>query len=164
MSIALDGFKVLKRLGDAPEAFASVRVDVDKSARALVVKCLKAKSTSLQTARAIHTALHDKQFELLVDGLKPAEIKSLLTQLDKHHPGLKTMSAPDQRRHLLALTRGEAEASLPPTKAAKASKTKAPKTAKAAKSAKPKAEEPKRLQSDVMDLFRARGQNRDDED
>jgi uncharacterized protein (DUF4415 family) len=155
MAIALDGFKVLKRLGDTPETFGSIRVDVDKAARALVVKCLKTKATDLGTTRAIHAALHDKPFELLIDGLKQAELKSLLTKLDKHHPDLKTMSPPEQRAHLLALARGDADATKPAAKKAKA--------AKSPRAIKAKKEAPQRLQSAVMDLFRARGENPDED-
>lgn len=151
MAIALDGFKVLRRLGEAPETFAAVRADADKAARALVVKCLKAKATDLDTARAIRKALHDKPFDLLVDGLKASEIKSLLTKFDRHHPELKTMSTQEQRARLLALTSG---AAVPAHAVTKNRKTKARQEAQ---------ERPQRLQSDVMDLYRARGKEREDD-
>lgn len=149
MSIALDGFKVLRRLGESPEAFGFVRADVDKAARALIVKCLKAKSTGIDAIHAIHKALHGKPFELIVEGLKDAELKSILTRLDKHNPEIKTQSAHERRQHLLALSSGANDPSAPAAKAVKA-KASAPK--KSARKA-----EPARLQSDVMDLFRARG-------
>jgi uncharacterized protein (DUF4415 family) len=151
MSITLDGFKVLRRLGENADAFAPVRVDADKTARGLVVKCLKAKTTGIDGVRAIHQALHDKQFELIVEGLKDAEVKSLLTKIDKHHPELKTQNAQWRRRHLIALTSGAAEPSAPSVKAKKSKSTQKSGTSS---SKKP---EPRRLQSDVMDLFRARG-------
>lgn len=151
MSIALDGFKVLRRLGENAEAFTTIRADVDKAARALIVKSMKAKSTGLDALRAVHKALGDKQFALIVDGLKDAEVKSVLTKLDKHHPEIKTQTAQWRGRHLVALTSGEIDPAIPVAKAAKAKA--APKAKKTA-GGKP---EPKRLQSDVMDLYRARG-------
>ena len=51
MILALDGFEVLRRLGKHAEVFEVVRGDVDKQARALVVKCLKAKSIGFDALR-----------------------------------------------------------------------------------------------------------------
>lgn len=147
MSIALDGFKVLRRLGKNPEAFAAVRADVDKTARALVVKCLKAKSVDIEALRDIATALGDEAFELLVEGFKDAEIKSMLTRLDKHFPDLKTGTAAARRQQLKALASGDADPA-PPKPTKKTTTKKTPKKAAA---------EPARLQSEVMDLFRHGG-------
>ena len=146
MSIALDGFEVLLRLGKNANVFAAVRVDVDKAARALVVKCLKSKSVGIDALRQIQKALGGDQFELLIEGLKDAELKSMLTRLDKHHPEVKTGSAAWRRQHLKALADGSEAPSPPPVKAKKAAK-------------KAKAE-PARLQSDVMDLFREGGKRK----
>lgn len=156
MSIALDGFKVLRRLGENAEAFMTIRADVDKAARALIVKSMKAKSAGIDAMRAVHKALGDKQFELIVEGLKDAEVKSILTRIDKHHPDLKTQSVHERRRHLFGLSSGTDDPSAPVAKAAKARA--APKSKKTAVG-KP---EPARLQSDVMDLFRARGKVKED--
>lgn len=154
MSIALDGFAVLRKLGKHAGAFAPVRSDVDKAARALVVKCLKAKSVGIDGLRDISSALGEDQFELVVEGLKDAETKSILTRLDKHHPEVKTGTAAWRREHLLAVAQGKADPSAP---RAKAPKTSSPKKAKPSKNTDAA---PKRLQSDVMDLFRESGKRK----
>jgi hypothetical protein len=82
MSIALDGFEVFRQLGKHADIFAPVRADVDKQARALVVKCLKAKSVGLDSLREIRRALGENQFGLVVEGLKDAEVKSVVSRLD----------------------------------------------------------------------------------
>jgi hypothetical protein len=146
MSIALDSFEVLRRIGKHTDVFKPVRAEVDKAARALVTKCLKAKAVGLGELRGIREALHHEPFELLLEGLKDAEVKSLLTRLDKHFAELKGDSGAVRRRHLLALAACEADPAPPPAKPAK--------KAKAAKVPKKAAVEPVRLQSDVMDLFR----------
>jgi hypothetical protein len=146
MSIALDGFEVLRRLGNQPDVFAAVRSEVDKAARALVVKCLKTKSVGCDALHDIHKALGTEQFELVLDGLKDAEVKSILTRLDKHHPDLKQGAPTWRRQHLKALAEGSSNPSPPPVKAAK----------KAATSKKAKAE-PARQQSEVLDLYREGG-------
>src|ERR1700754_2938267 len=100
MSIALDGFEVFRQLGKHAEVFAPIRADVDKQAKALIVKCLKAKSVGLDALRHIRKALGEDQFGLILEGLKDSEAKSILTRIDKHHPELKVGSAAWRRQHL----------------------------------------------------------------
>jgi hypothetical protein len=144
MSIALDGFEVLRQVGKHPDIFAPVRADVDKQSRALVIKCLKAKSVGLDAFRDIRTALGEEQFGLLLDGLKDTEAKAILTRLDKHHPDVKSGTSMWRRQHLYALAEGSSEPHAPPVKAKKAAakKTKA---------------EPSRLTSEVIDVYRESG-------
>jgi hypothetical protein len=151
MSIALDGFEVLRRLGKHADVFAAVRADVDKAARALVVKCLKAKSTGINELHQIYKALGPDQFGLVLENLKDAEMKTILTRLDKHHPELKAATSAWRRQHLKALAEGSSDPSSPPPKAAK--------KAAAGKKAKSKSE-PERLQSEVMDVFREGGKSK----
>lgn len=138
MPIALDSFEVLRAIGQHADLFKPVRAEVDKAARALMVKWLKAKTVGIDALRDMFAALGHAPFELLVEGLKDAELKSLLTRLDKHHPELKTGSASWRRQRVLALATGEPP-SAPPAKAAK---KKAKKT------------EPTRLHSETMDVFK----------
>ena len=144
MSIALDGFEVFRQLGKHADTFASIRTDVDKQARALVVKCLKAKSVDLDSLQDIRKALGEDQFGLVVEGLKDAEVKSVVTRLDKHHPDLKNGSTAWRREHLSSLASGSASPHPPPVKVKKG----------AAKKAKA---EPARLTSDVVDVYRESG-------
>ena len=144
MSIALDGFEVLRQLGKHRDLFAPIRIDVDKQARALVVKCLKAKWASLDAVRDIYKALGEEQFGLLVEGLKDTEAKSVVTRLDKHHPDVKGGTAMWRRQHLNALAVGSSDPHAPPAKVKKAAVTKT-------KIASP------RLHSEVVDIFRGDG-------
>jgi hypothetical protein len=139
MSIALDGFEVFRQIGKHAELFAPIRIDIDKQARTLVVKCLKAKAVGLDALRDIRKALGKEQFELLLEGLKDTEAKSVLTRIDKYHPELKNSSAAWRRQHLGALADGSSTPFVPP-----------PKTKKAG--AKKKAE-PARLHSEVVDVY-----------
>ncbi len=144
MSIALDGFEIFRQLGKNADVFVPIRADVDKQARALVVKCLKAKSVDLDRLRDIREALGEDQFGLLVEGLKDTEVKSIVTRLDKHHPDLKTSSTAWRRAHLNSLASGSSSPHAPPAKVKKA-------LAKKAKA------EPARLTSDVVDVYRESG-------
>jgi hypothetical protein len=147
MSIALDGFEVFRQLGKHADVFAAIRADVDKQARALVVKCLKAKSVGLNDLRDVRKALGQEQFGLVLEGLKDTELKSVLTRLDKHHPDMKTALAGSRRHHLNALADGSATPHAPPAKAKKGSGKKA------------KAEPP-RLHSEVIDVYREGGRKK----
>jgi hypothetical protein len=139
MPIVLDGFEVFRQVGKHADLFAPVRADVDKQGHALVVKCLKAKSVGLDALRDIRKALGENQFELILEGLKDTEAKSILTRIDKHHPEMKSGSAAWRRQHLAALADGSAEPHAPPAKAKKAGGK--------------KSKEPARLHSEVVDVY-----------
>ena len=147
MSIALDGFEVFRQVGKHAEVFAPIRADVDKQARALVIKCLKAKSVGLEAFREIRKALGQEQFGLVLEGLKDTEVKSVLTRLDKHHPNMKEGNTGWRRQHLNALADGSSKPHAPPVKAKKATGGKA------------KAEPP-RLRSEVIDVYREGGKKK----
>jgi hypothetical protein len=143
MAIALEGFGVLQSIGAHADVFASARPDVDKAARGIVVKCLKAKSLELPALRALYGAIHGDPFALIVEGLKDAEVKGILTRLDKHHPEVKGGSPGWRRAHLIALAAARAQPALAP--------------AKAQKGTVPRSAAPERLSSKVMDLYRKQG-------
>jgi hypothetical protein len=147
MSIALDGFEVLRRIGKHAELFAPVRGEVDKQSRALVVKYLKTKSVGLDALREVREALGQELFALVIDGLKDTDIKSILTRLDKHHPDVKAGTMSWRRQHLNSLLDG---ASIPQAAPVKAKKT-------SAKKAKKADAEPPRLKSETVDIFSERG-------
>lgn len=103
MALEIDGLAVLCAIAEAPEAFPAIRSDVTKAAHALVTKQLKAKTLDLAGLRAVRNALGPQPLALIVDGLKDAEIKALVTRLDKHHPDLRDGPSVAHRRHLMAL-------------------------------------------------------------
>ncbi|MGX7709116.1 hypothetical protein [Methylobacterium sp. Gmos1] len=134
MALEIDGLAVLCAIAEAPEAFPAIRSDVTKAAHALVTKQLKAKTLDLAGLRAVREALGPQPLALIVDGLKDAEVKALVTRLDKHHPDLKDGPAVAHRRHLMAIA---ANLDPVPAPAAKPKPAKAP--AKAPAKPKPAA-------------------------
>jgi hypothetical protein len=120
MAIDLDGFDVLGAIARSPSAFHDVRADVGKYARALVVGQLK-KRPELDAVRAVNDALGKSAFSLVVDGMKDAEVKTLLGKLDKNHPELKGATSEWRRDHLRRLATGAAD---PTAKAAPVAKSK----------------------------------------
>jgi len=140
MALEIDGLAVLCAIAEAPEAFPAIRGDVTKAAHALVTKQLKAKSLDLAALRAVRNALGPQPLALIVDGLKDAEVKALVTRLDKHNPEIKDGAAVAHRRHLMALASDQDPAAAPA--AAPREAAKAPAKAPAVKAPKPAAEAP----------------------
>jgi hypothetical protein len=128
MALEFDGFEAWRAVAESPDGFASLRADAAKSARAALVKYLKAKTSGLAELRRARKALGKQTFGLLIDGMKDAEVKTLVTRLDKHHPELKAADAAWRRQHILQLVKGDIEPAPKPDKPAK--KTKAPRKPK----------------------------------
>ena len=111
MALDVDGFAVLRSIGSHPDTFAAIAAELAKTARNLVIKQIGHKDTGLKAVRDIHAAVGEEAFRLIADGMSDAQIKSLVTRLDKHNPELKTSNGAARRRHVLALAEGSAEPS-----------------------------------------------------
>jgi hypothetical protein len=116
----LDGFAVLRAIGENPEAFSGIDSAVAKAARDLVIKRLKSKALAMDDARAVREAVGHDMFDRIVEDMSAAHLKSIVTKLDKHHPEMKGSSAQWQRQHLQTLLEGTAEPSQKPEKPNKA--------------------------------------------
>jgi hypothetical protein len=105
MALDVDGFGVFRAMASAPDVFGAITAEVNKTARTLAVKQLKAKSSNIQNFRDVRRAL-SAEFELVLEGMKEAELKTLVRKFDKHHPELKLADARWCLRHLSALASG----------------------------------------------------------
>jgi hypothetical protein len=123
MALEFDGFEAWRSIADNPETFASVRAEAAKTARIALTKCVKAKTAGIPALRSIRKALGKKLFALLIDGMKDAELKTLVTRLDRYHPDLKGSDPQWQRQHVLQLVRGEAEPAAKFAKSTRSGKT-----------------------------------------
>lgn len=149
MALAIDGYAVLGRIAASPNAFSNIRTDVAKAAQTLVFAQLKAKAASIETLRAVRMTLNAEPFALIVEALKDAQVKSLVTKYDKHNTAMRTATAQARRRHLCVL----ADASVTP--AQKLTRARKP-GAKAKKASTTKLPEPERLSSEAMGARRER--------
>jgi len=116
----LDGFAVLRAIGENPDAFGDIDTAVAEAARDLVVKRLKSKALAMDDARAVREAVGYDMFDRIVEGMSAAHLKSIVTKLDKHHPDMKGSSAQWQRQHLQTLLEGAAEPTQRSSKSTKA--------------------------------------------
>jgi hypothetical protein len=128
MALEFDGFDAWQAIAKSPDTFASLRADAAKSARAALVKYLKTKTLGILDLRVARKALGKDLFRLLVDGMKDAEVKSLVTRLDKYRPELKAADPAWRRQHFLLLVKGDAEPAEKPARPVK--KAKAPRKPK----------------------------------
>jgi hypothetical protein len=122
MAVDVDGFVVLRTIGVHPHIFKAIAADAAKAARTLVAKQMAHKNTGLKTVRDIRAAVGPEAFSLILDGLSDAQLKSLVTRLDKHAAPAKVADG-TTRIHVLALADGSAQPAEPPEGGAK-SKTK----------------------------------------
>jgi len=143
MAVDLGGFSLLYSIGSHAHVFSEIKVDVLKAARTLVLKQLKTKSAGMKSLRDVRESLGHDSFALIVDGMKDAEVKSLLGKLDKHQPELKGSNPQWRVAQLRALADGSIE---PAAKPKAAAKTKSGK--------KTKATVPERLTSRAMAAVR----------
>lgn len=149
MALAIDGYAVLGRIAANPDAFAAIRADATKAAQALVLGQLKAKTAGIDTLRAVRAALSAEPFALIIEALKDAQVKTLVTKFDRHNTEMKTAAPQNRRRHLCVL----ADASVAP--AQKQARARKP-TVKPKKTAKAEPQEPERLSSEAMGARRDR--------
>jgi hypothetical protein len=113
MALEVDGFAALRTIGVHPHIFKAIARDAAKAARTLVTKQIAHKNTGLKTVRDIRAAVGPETFSLIMDGMTPAQIKSLVTKLDKHAAPAKLADGM-ARPHVLALADGSAQPAEPP--------------------------------------------------
>jgi hypothetical protein len=116
MGVNVNGFAVLGAISSNPDIFKSIKPDACKAATALVLTALKEKSLDLAQVRKIHRAVGAESFDLVLDGMKDAQLRSLLKTLDKHQTEIQDSTAREQRDHLDALILGATQASPAPAK------------------------------------------------
>lgn len=146
MALEIDGFAVFHSIGSHRAAFARIAADMAKSAHTLVAKAIKDRTTGLAELRGIRAALGAEAFNLITDGMPDSQIKTLVSRLDRHNPGLSAADAAERRRHLIALAEGAAE---PAAKAKASPKAKAPKK-------QPATKEPERIHFESAGAMRKR--------
>jgi hypothetical protein len=115
MALEIDAFHVLNRIA-SQSALAPLRAEAATQAgkftdtlRKLLAKHVKAQAAHLDALRATRVALGAETFDLVVEGMKDSEIKTLVGKLDKHHPQQKAANAIWRRGHLRALAGGAIE-------------------------------------------------------
>ncbi|ACL55703.1 hypothetical protein [Methylobacterium nodulans] len=115
MALEIDGLAILCAIAEAPQAFPAIRQDVGKVAQSLVTKQLKAKDLTLDALRQLQAALGPQPLALVVESLSDAEVRTLVTRLDRTNAALKAATPVEHRRRLLALAAGAEPETTPAT-------------------------------------------------
>jgi hypothetical protein len=111
MVLDIDGFAVLRSIVAHPCTFRNAAPEVAKAARVLVIKQIKNKSSDLKNLRDVRGAVGAESFNLIVDGMPDAQIRSSVAKLDKNCPQLKASAL---RQYLTALADGSVEPTAKP--------------------------------------------------
>lgn len=109
MSLALDAYDILRRIGSNPELFAGLRGTVAEVAEDLVKSELTAKTLDVETFRALVGALGDENVALILQTLAPADVLALARALDPQHAKARSKDVAWAERHLMDLASGRAE-------------------------------------------------------
>jgi hypothetical protein len=103
MTTTIDGFQLLKSIGQNETLFLSIEKDVNKAGFNLAKKYLKSKGLDLVSLRAFRAAITDKVLLLLFDGFAPKEIRAITKKLDKYYPNVAETDVATLRSHLYRL-------------------------------------------------------------
>jgi hypothetical protein len=132
VALDIDVVSVLRAIEAEPALFSGVRADIAKETgkfitklRSLLVKQIKVDAGDADALRAVRRRLGADSFDLVVDGMKATDLKTIVKKLDPHNGAQKTASAEWRRRRLYALLDGSAEPAPPVRKKARASGAKA---------------------------------------
>ncbi|MGH6816599.1 MAG: hypothetical protein ACREC6_12940 [Hyphomicrobiaceae bacterium] len=106
MTLSLDGYDVLRRIGAHAAAFAAVKGDVAKTAEMLVKKQLKSKGTDLASLRTLVVVLGHDTLALVLETCSAGELRGFLKTFDPSCDVAKIRDSASARRHLLALAEG----------------------------------------------------------
>jgi hypothetical protein len=85
MTLALDGYDILRRIGSSPEAFSGLRGTIAEVAEELVKTQLTSKNLDLATFRALVIALGDDTVSLVLQTLAADDLHAIAALLDPHH-------------------------------------------------------------------------------
>jgi hypothetical protein len=138
MTLALDAYDILRRIGANPELFARLRGAVAEVAESLVMKELTSKSLDVESFRALVGALGDENVALILQTLAPGDVLALARTVDPHHAKTRSKDVAWAERHLMDLALGRSRPAAERPRPAKP-KVKSPKarTARSRKKASP---------------------------
>lgn len=109
MAIDVDGFGILRSIGENPQIFTAIEQEINKTARMFVTKQIKDKTTNLVSLRAMHGVLGDETFAFILDDFSDSATIALAKRLDKNHPEIASASPQWSRKRIEELVKGAAE-------------------------------------------------------
>jgi hypothetical protein len=77
MSLALDGYDILRRIGANPNASSALKADLAKTAETLLKKQLKDRALSLEGYKSVLDVLGEVPMRMMLEAMTPPEILAL---------------------------------------------------------------------------------------
>lgn len=133
MTLTLDGFEVLRRIGASPKAFPTLEHEVAAVAEGLVTAELLSKELDRQAFAALLDALGEDTITLVLETLTQRQLRALAKLIDPHTR--KRSGALVTARQLIEFVRGRAatdiaeeadQADQPPASGKQPARTSAP--------------------------------------
>jgi hypothetical protein len=106
MTVALNGFEIVRAVGDNPSIFADARDQVQKAALAIVGAQLKCKTLDLPKVGEVRKALGAATFTLVLEHLSEKPLAAITKKIDQHCSEQKGAASSWQRKHIDALASG----------------------------------------------------------
>lgn len=115
MTLTLDGFDILRRIGTHRALFGELKAEVAKVSEHLIRTLLTRRAMSLAAFRQIAEVLGKEALELVLESLEPADLERLADAVDPKTPRARAKPGPRVTERLMAL----AEASAIPDRTAR---------------------------------------------
>jgi hypothetical protein len=109
MTLALDAYDILRRIGSNPELFAGLRGAVAEVAEGLVKKELTSSSLEIESFRALVGALGEENVALILQALAPGDVLALARTIDPYHGKARSKDLAWAERHLMDLALGRSQ-------------------------------------------------------
>jgi hypothetical protein len=106
MTVALNGFEIVRAVGDNPSVFAHAREQVQKAALSIVGAQLKCKMLDLPKVGEVRKALGAATFTLLLEHLSEKPLAAITRKIDPHCSDQNGAASTWHRNHIDALASG----------------------------------------------------------
>ena len=109
MGLEVNGRNILEIFLKEPAAFLMTGSQINDLAHAAVVTSLKSKDLKLATIQNLSVKIGKGDFALVLESLKPTELKALNKKLDAHHENASSADSAWHRAHIVELASGAVE-------------------------------------------------------
>ena len=135
MAMEVNGPAILDTLLKDPAVFLITKSQINSLAQMVVVASLKSKDLKLAAVQTLSSKIGKSDFALILDNLKPTELKALSKKLDAYHENINSADSSWYRTHIADLAGGASEPIAPSIRkpkraAAKLTVSKTPKIGK----------------------------------
>ena len=126
MALTIDGGAVLVAFATDADLYPTIQGDLVEFARKMLLKQLKSPSIEVESFRKIWQSAGTDNMTIMLDGMSPSELSSLMKKIDPYSSHVKAAEAQATRSHIADLVSGHAAPSLRSERQAGRNRTGAP--------------------------------------